>query len=141
MSSGDPSPQEASLHDIAGTIRRIYLLALQDSIGRAETNGACFYACILLQQAVERFSAMTALIRGGDGESDGGYFDSNGRGHGHYWVEARAGNTSAWVVDITADQFGDSDLVVISLAESAKKYRPGNQARVDGHISEHGINT
>lgn len=136
MSSGDPSPQEAALHDIAGTIRRIYLLALQDSIGRAETNGACFYACILLQQAVERFSGMTALIRGGDGLLDGGYFDCRGRGYGHYWVEARLDEKRAWVVDITADQFGAPQVVVIPLSTSTCSYKPGDQASVNRHVAD-----
>ncbi|WP_137917156.1 hypothetical protein [Hydrogenophaga sp. 2FB] len=141
LNANSENVHEQELQEIAAMIRRIYLSVLKDAIGRAETNGACFYACVLLHQAIEKFSSMAATIRGGDGLSDGGYFDPWGRGFGHYWVEARLDSGSAWVIDITADQFGGPDVLVAPLAGSQITYRPGDQSKVDEHISEHGTFT
>lgn len=118
--------------------REVYMRLLESALGAQQTEGACFYACVLLQTTLNRFSDYRAMVRGGDGLLDGGYTDFEGRRHGHYWVEARDADQHAWVLDITADQFGGPAVTVVPLEYSTPRYLPGDQATVDAHLREHG---
>jgi len=112
---------------------------LARSIGTESTIGACFYACILLCEVVNRFTTFSAIVRGGDGQGDGGFVDSMGQWHGHYWVEATSSPGLGWVLDITADQFGGLPVVVQPLKDARHQYTPGDQATVNEHLNEFGI--
>lgn len=102
--------------------------------GIAGIGGSCLYGAIVLQMMVDLFRGEPCtVIRGGDGAADGAFVDTRGRAHGHYWVEAMAEDGSVYVLDITADQFGDDALVQVPLAV-ASRYRPGDQDLVDQHV-------
>ena len=103
--------------------------------GIAGVAGSCLYAAIVLQMMIDLHRGQPcAEIRGGDGEGDGGYVDAAGQHHGHYWVEATAGD-DRYVLDVTADQFGGAPLVQLPIA-AAPAYRPGDQSVVDAHVAE-----
>lgn len=133
-----PEDLPEKLLSLVSYTREVYVRLLDSALGAPETAGACFYACVLLQTTVNRFSDYRAVVRGGDGHLDGGYTDFAGRRHGHYWVEARAADQRAWVLDITADQFGGPAVTVLPLGYSTPRYLPGDQAAVDAHLREHG---
>jgi len=122
-----------SLYEIAAQARNIHERLLASSLGHTRTGGSCLYACILLSSMVEQFgSCTTVAIRGGDGKGDGGYRDASGAWHGHYWVEVDQ-DAGPVVLDITADQFGGSG-VVVCLADEAQQYVAGDQNIVDAHV-------
>lgn len=98
------------------------------------TEGSCAYATITAQLMFERFTDFRCSVRGGDGNQDGGYFDAAGIGHGHYWLEVETPDGS-YVVDITADQFGDAPVIVEPTSRN-RKYRPGDQQLVDQHLCD-----
>lgn len=101
------------------------------------TVGSCLYAAIILRMTVKLYCDRNcAVIRGGDGEGDGGYIDDAGVTHGHYWVEAIADDGERFVLDVTADQFGGPAVVEIPSAKAMNTYRPGRQATVDQHVAE-----
>jgi hypothetical protein len=82
----------------------------------------------------DKFTDYRCLPRGGDGCEDGGYFDANGNGHGHYWLEVSTEHES-FIVDLTADQFGDAP-VIVAPAEGNWRYRNGNQQLIDAHFHD-----
>lgn len=63
----------------------------------------------------------------------GGYVSPGGIWYGHYWVEAQKGYDT-FILDITADQFGDQSVVVKPI-EEAPQYVVGNQAIVDAQMN------
>ena len=127
-----PSELETIVHDV----RAMYLSMLSHALDTEDTAGSCLYASVFLSQAINRYTSLAAKVRGGDGEGDGGYVDAQGVSHGHYWVEARGESVEqAWVLDVTADQFGAEPVVMLPLATATARYRPGNQALVDEHAA------
>ena len=128
------------LQSIAGSTREIFLRVLDTSLGHTQTGGTCFYAALLLANAVNRFTAYKARVRGGDGEGDGGFRDRQGVWHGHYWCEAvDQGTSECWVLCITSDQFGEDPVRVLPRAEARRQYLPGSQAVVDEHLASEAI--
>lgn len=93
-----------------------------------ETAGTCLYAAIFLVQVLERFAGCEAVVRGGDGEGDGGARDVNGVWRGHYWVEGVSEAGVPFLADVTADQFGWPPIVVLPLAEARERYVPGDDS-------------
>ena len=115
--------------------RELFTRMLNDSISTDQTTGSCFYACYLSKLLIDKFSPFEAIYRGGDGHGDGGYKDSKGNIHGHYWLEV-VSKRYRYIVDITADQFGDLPVVVLPI-DSASQYISGNQQIIDEHYDEY----
>lgn len=132
-----PASTEA-ITELATSMRDIFARVLQVALGTQETLNTCAYASICLAQALGRFLAVDAIVQGGDGRTDGAYVDRTGRPHGHYWVRATDLSDSSryWCVDITADQFGDEPVVVLTRTQSLSRYVPGDQLVVDEAIAE-----
>lgn len=124
----------AELSAMASRLREIFLQILIATTPGGQTVGTCAYSVLLLKTMIEQFTDYTAIPRGGDGHADGGYFDSAGTGHGHYWLEVRT-CTGNFILDITADQFGEAP-VLIADADTCSNYVPGNQALVESHLAE-----
>ena len=124
----------AELASLAASTREIFERVLAQSQGHQRTLGTCLYAAVLCSVVINRFTNLQAIVRGGDGEADGGLF-IDGVGHGHYWVEAREGD-QAFIVDITADQFGLPPVIVAPTDDLPARYIPGDQATVDEHAAE-----
>ncbi|RMM39294.1 hypothetical protein QO021_28505 (plasmid) [Pseudomonas amygdali pv. lachrymans] len=122
------------LSRLAESSREIFESILAESLGHQRTPGTCLYATVLCAEVINRFTIFKATVRGGDGESDGGLYIER-VGHGHYWVEATAGE-QAFVVDVTADQFGLPKVIVAPFADLPARYIPGDQEAVDGHAAE-----
>lgn len=139
---------EADLTSVATFMRGVLVTVLDLSLQQREVGGACLHGSILLQSTIERFLPVTATIRGGAGDGEGGYVDDQGVERGHYWIEARVMDESSagrdigsqgdtrFIVDITADQFGGAPVTVMPFAASTHRYRPGDQALVDEHVAE-----
>lgn len=119
---------------IATEMRTVFLGMLIRSIQTTNTSGSCVFACIFLKSMFDKFTNFNTSYRGGDGTGDGGYIDSKGNYHGHYWLDVSANNDS-YIVDITADQFGDSPVVVSSLSKT-NQYIAGDQQIVDQQFEE-----
>lgn len=140
VSSADVASSQPPFEQLRGVVagmRDIFEELVKQALETGRTDGTCFYGCLLLRSAIGKFTDYQPIIRGGDGQGDGGYWDARGVAQGHYWVEAhRSGE--AWVVDITADQFGDDRIIILPLSKSLSRYRPGQQDQVDAHVREHG---
>lgn len=128
------TPITDELLSMAASARQIFVNLLKISGHTGKTEGSCQYATITTALMFNKFTYFECVARGGDGIQDGGYFDAAGAGHGHYWLEVDTPE-GRYVVDITADQFGDAP-VVIERAEGNTKYVPGNQQLVDEHLQE-----
>jgi hypothetical protein len=129
-----------TLEKLAHFNRSLYCRLVHESIGHADTTGTCFYAAVLVCESVARFTGFEACIRGGDGKGDGGFRSREGSWHGHYWTEARDPATGqAWVIDLTADQFGEHTVRILTLAAASEQYHPGDQAVVDAHVIHEGF--
>jgi hypothetical protein len=131
----DFSAAPPDLVQAAEGMRAVYADALQMHLGKVQTAGSCLYAAILMRTAITQWlERYTAHIRGGDGAGDGGVF-TEGRGHGHYWVEVEVDNT-AWVLDISGDQFGFPPVNLRPALELGGSYVPGDQSVVDDHVEQ-----
>jgi len=114
---------------------------LESATGRKEAEGACLYASILLSQTLNRFTPHRAQVRGGGPPLAGGFLDRTGQLRGHYWVEvatsteAGAGPAS-FIVDITADQFGEEPVLILPVDIAREHYIAGDQSRIDMHVAE-----
>ena len=121
------------LEEIAETARKCHTSALSAS-GIHETRGSCLYACIIIVKLLAKFIDCSPIIRGGNGEGDGGYLGQNNRMYGHYWVEVKYLDVD-YIIDITADQFGDQDFIITELnSKKARFYIKGDQEIVDSHV-------
>lgn len=123
-----------SLLEIASLARKSIdpgLLLLPD--GKRASAGSCLHACLVLALLLKRFSSMRFSVRGG-GPDEGGAVDCWGVLRGHYWLEVHV--DGGFVVDITADQFGYDAVVVMPLADSYSRYRPGPQEDVSSAFNE-----
>ena len=128
------------LDELARFHRDLYCRLLHESTGQADVGGACFYAAVLVRESIARFTSFEARVRGGDGQGDGGFRSRDGTWHGHYWTEARDPATGqGWVIDLTADQFGEDAVRVLPLEAASRQYHPGDQAVVDGHVAHEGF--
>lgn len=136
---GEDSGTGAELFEIASGLRTLLLHVLEASTGDRRPAGSCLHACILVRSVVGKFTLCRPVIRGGDGEGDGGYRDDAGRMWGHYWIEAADSVGRTWVIDITADQFGGPPVVVAPLPTLRERYLCGDQPLVDSHIVQLGI--
>ena len=116
------------LWEIATCARRIHLVLLDRVIGVSETMGSCMFASAQLASLVNRFSAWRAQVRGGY------WVAPSGQRHGHYWVHAQLHDVH-FVLDITADQFGLSEVLVLPLA-SAQAWQVDESVSVDEHLAE-----
>ncbi len=124
------------LAELLSLFRRLHVAMLEKSINTRETQGSCLYSALVLAEGLSRWiPGANPRIHGGDGKQDGGYFDEQGRGYGHYWVELEHAG-QFWVADLTADQFGGEPIVLMAAAEARDRYRPGNQVLVDEAVSE-----
>lgn len=103
--------------------------------GHPIAAGACLYASVLVAFSLRRFFPGSAVVRGGAGHGGCGINDPWGGCHGHYWVEYHASAGAAFVVDITADQFGHPPVLVLEERDAACVYRPGRQDEVDLAVS------
>ncbi|WP_232438582.1 hypothetical protein [Burkholderia ubonensis] len=113
------------IEQICANMRDVFSRVL-DMSNIASTAGTCLYASILLQQSLDRFGQCESVVRGGDGANDGGAQDAQFRWHGHYWVEGITAGGTAFLADITGDQFGWPAVVVLPLAEARSRYQPGD---------------
>lgn len=120
------------LKAVANVARLIFMAILKDSGFGVKTEGSCAHSTFVLKAMLENHTNFKVTQKGGDGEGDGGYFDAAG-GHGHYWTEVDT-PAGAYVVDITADQFGADPVVVVPA--TSPKYIPGDQQLVDEQFEE-----
>ena len=119
------------LRDLAGLARRSIDPGLAtDATGVRISAGACLHASLVVVMLVSRFGCGRAVVRGG-GDAGAGARDVQGAWHGHYWVEVVLPVDGAFVVDVTADQFGYEPVVVLPLMLAQDRYRPGPQREVD----------
>lgn len=108
----------------------------RDRLGHPVAAGCCLYAAVLVLVTVHRFELGTARVRGGAGDDNNGTLGTDGRWHGHYWVEVADVQGEQYVVDITADQFGHPPVRVIPVADAAASHRAGEQSTVDQAVQE-----
>lgn len=104
--------------------------------GAVASAGTCLYASIALKQALEKFADCVVKVRGGDGHGDGGILGRDELLHGHYWLEGRTFSGVGFVADITADQFGYAQVVVLPWQQARAIYYPGVQDVVDCAVKE-----
>jgi hypothetical protein len=119
------------LRQFADLARRSVEPGLQHDLrGQPISSGACLDASLIFVELLRRFGRGTAQVRGG-GLPGAGALDARGTWRGHYWVEVVTPEGEAFVVDVTADQFGFEPVIVLPLQESIQRYRPGPQDEVD----------
>ena len=119
------------LRQFAALARRSVESGLQqDDAGQPISAGSCLHASLVCILLLRRFGRGTACIRGG-GPPAAGCLDASGELRGHYWVDVLTPEGEAFVVDVTADQFGYESVVVLDQLDSLHRYRPGPQAEVD----------
>lgn len=124
------------IEGMARDVRELFESVLASSLGTRETQGSCLYASILLKELMSKFLGVQATVRGGGGGMDGGFGDVQGLVRGHYWTEVACPESGQrWVVDVTADQFGEERVRVLAI-EEAVQYTPGSQNVVDGHVED-----
>lgn len=119
------------LWKIASSCRRMHRSVLEAAFGDRSTEGSCLHASVLLASSVNRFSAWRGRVRGGN------WISGSGVARGHYWVQANL-YEAAYVLDITADQFGQAGVLVLPLA-AALAWQPVEDTNVDEHIQELGL--
>jgi len=136
--TNQPTPDAALiLHEVRGLItknREIIETILRQSLLSSNTAGACLYASLICAQTINKFTAAKAIIRGGDGEGDGGLLVDGVR-NGHYWLEVDVCG-DRFIVDITADQFGLPPVIIERVEVMQQLYVPGDQMVVDGHVAD-----
>ncbi|WP_408602136.1 hypothetical protein [Pseudomonas sp. PLMAX] len=135
MSFATTEATAAELDDVKKLVsdaRGLFVRLLEMSLNHSQTKGSCLYAVILCSTLINKFTKHKARIRGGNGVSDGGLFIGQ-VGHGHYWVELDMHGTP-YIIDITADQFGLSPIIIADSLSLPARYEPGNQATVDSHV-------
>ncbi|WP_049096872.1 hypothetical protein [Burkholderia cepacia] len=113
------------IEDVCQAMRAIFVgVMIAGEI--SSTKGRCLQASIMLERALDQMTDGSAIVRGGDGASDGGACDVMGKWHGHYWVEGVTVDGQPFVADITADQFGWPEVVVLPLPFARRRYQPGD---------------
>lgn len=94
------------INDVA-TEARALLNGILADCDTDDTTGTCLFASLLLARLAHS-KGLSAVIRGGDGKSDGGLFTMYG-GFGHYWCEI-SNNDEFHIVDISADNLASKEL-------------------------------
>ncbi|HHL0036612.1 TPA: hypothetical protein ACQZK0_004885 [Enterobacter mori] len=122
------------IRELATSVRQIFMAILEDCKEGSSTKGSCAYATFLTWQFFKKFTSYQCILRGGDGAEDGGYIDTLGNRHGHYWLQVEA-DTGAFIVDITADQFDGPPVSVLPLHNN-EQYMPGDQELIDEHFNQ-----
>lgn len=130
----ESAPEFEKILNMANDIRAMFIKMLKDSINTDATQGSCAYACFFAKHLFDKFTDYQTAYRGGDGHGDGGYIDADGIHHGHYWLNIQTAN-QAYIVDITADQFGAEPVVVLPLSK-AEQYVSGCQEIVEDHFTD-----
>jgi len=127
-----------AFQDYLSNVRKMHLRMLEAADISGGTAGTCLYACFLLSTLLSKFEREDcAVIRGGDGEGDGGYLDQSGNWRGHYWVEASSPDGLVHILDVTADQFGGPEVVCLPATHpEAARYQCGDQVVVDEHVAQ-----
>lgn len=125
--------------DIVHGSRQVHEMMLRASEIDA-TAGTCLYASFALCMSLEKFGGRVAVIRGGDGQADGGARDDAGKWHGHYWVEGVTPDGVAFAADVTADQFGHPPVYFDRLDLSRSRYVPGSDENVEAAVASLGEN-
>jgi len=117
-----------SLNAIEGVCQatRAIFVGVMSAGDISSTKGRCLQASIMLERSLDQVTEGSAIVRGGDGAGDGGACDVMGTWHGHYWVEGVTVDGQAFVADITADQFGWPEVVVLPLPFGRQRYQPGD---------------
>lgn len=100
--------------------------------GVARSAGTCLHAALIVILLCKQFSGYHAVVRGGPE----GACDTQGVWRGHYWAEVQVPDAGAFVVDITADQFGYESVVVLPLEQAQDRYRPGLQPEVNEAVED-----
>ncbi|MFC0698133.1 hypothetical protein [Paraburkholderia humisilvae] len=118
----DSDPALREVERLTTMMRDVFDFVLSDS-NIANTGGTCLYGAILLRNALEQFGKCEAAVRGGDGKLCEGAIDQTGMWHGHYWVEGKSPDGVSFVADITADQFGWPNAIVLPMDQARKRYR------------------
>lgn len=127
---------DPQLHEVAALARRSLEPGLPcDSRGAAVSSGACLHAALVFLLLWRRFGQGAARVRGGAPPA-AGCLNQAGALCGHYWVEVDTPDGEAFVVDLTADQFGYEPVVVMPLALASRSYRPGPQQEVDEALDD-----
>ena len=124
-----------NIFDVCASTRRIFDRMLKASQIRG-VGGSCLFASYLLRRSLVKFCSCEAMIRGGDGGLEEGILGVDGRWHGHYWVEFRDASRAVFIADITADQFGHADVVLLPLHSSTGLYRHGEQKIVEEVVGD-----
>lgn len=126
--------EKDQLSEMVTEIRDQFLRILADSLKNTDTKGTCGFACYFLKDLLDHFTDFKITARGGDGNGDGGYIDSNGNMQGHYWLEV-LGTHDTYIVDITADQFGDEPILILPIS-TTDRYVNGCQDTIDEHFKD-----
>lgn len=118
----------SNLRKIAEDVRR----SIQPGLSGG-SDGACLHASLLLCCLINKFHGeqYQADLKGGSGELELGALGTDGRWHGHYWVEISQVDGPNLILDITADQFGYPAVFVDFSQRSVARYRAGEQREVD----------
>lgn len=124
----------SSLMRMVSEARGHFLQMLEASLQHQDTVGTCLFAVVFCSTLINRFTIFTAIIRGGDGEGDGGLLIGD-QSHGHYWIEIDV-HGKTFIVDITGDQFGLEPVIVSEAGSLTARYVPGCQATVDFHVED-----
>lgn len=130
----ESAPELDKILEMATEIRSMFINMLKDSMKTDATQGSCAFACFFAKNVFDRFTDYQTAYRGGDGNGDGGYIDSDGIHHGHYWLNIQTA-TEAYIVDITADQFGADPVTVLPLSK-AQHYVSGCQEIIEDHFTD-----
>lgn len=123
--------------DIEGIVRdfrRMWERIVADIPGDGSTTGSCLHASTLLAMLLEQFAGATAEVCGGGEDEQAGLRDQNGRFRGHYWVEGKTNDGVPFIADVTADQFGYDNVVLVHPDEGRVRYKPGDQGQVRKHV-------
>jgi hypothetical protein len=123
----------AGVEEIVRDSREVHEMMLRASNIQA-TKGTCLYASFVLCMFLEKFGQCEAVVRGGDGQLDGGAVDTSGIRHGHYWVEGTTPDGIEFVADVTADQFGHPPVYFDRVENSRGRYVPGDDADVQAAV-------
>lgn len=101
--------------------------------GTAKSHNMCRFSCLFLIGILKEEFGDDWVVKGGDGDhpedafffhdtcdiskSPGGFLDNNGEWQAHYWIENTKEN---YIIDITADQFGDFPPITITDSENLR---------------------
>ena len=95
------------------------------------SEGACLHAAVLMATMIEKFGMARARVRGGSSLDGFGAVGAKGELHGHYWLEVALAGGEICTLDVTADQFGFEEVVILDSASATRRYLPGPQEEVD----------